>query len=186
MLSSSEDEARRVWFFVDEFASWGRIEGIEPLLTKARIKGGVGVLGLQSISQVREAYGQQTSQTILSNLGTWLTLRCGDGETAEFMSRNIGEQEIIRFTTNDSDQGGKSHSEQHSKQRAIMPAELQSLSDLIGVLNVVGNLPAAWVQVPISGLQKVAEAFMLPDYSAQPQKTHQPTPQAEHETDHFN
>lgn len=171
LLSSSDDENRRVWFFVDEFATWGKIEGIEPLLTKARKKGGVGVLGLQSISQIRDAYGQHQGQTILSVCGTWLTLRCGDAETADYMSKAIGDEQIRRVVNSGSD-NGESWGEQYTNQRAVMPAELQSLTDLVGILNIVGDLPAGWLQIPVSGLQKVAEAFMLPDFTQQ----HQPTP----------
>lgn len=164
LLSAQDDENRRVWFFIDEFATWGKVEGIEPLLTKARKKGGCAVLGLQSVSQVKEKYGNEKSKTLLSNLGNWLTLRAGDGETAEYMSQNIGDEEIRRWVSSESSnsQGNSnSSSEQIVKQRVVLASELQTLKDLEGILNIAGPLPAGWVEVPISKLTKTVNPFEL-------------------------
>lgn len=161
LLSSEDDEKRRVWFFIDEFASWGKISSVDALLTKARKKGGVGVLGVQTIAQLREAYGREGAQTLLANLGTWLTLRAGDAETADFMSKNLGDEEVRRVNQT-SGTSGKSRAEQIATQRVVMPADLQNLPDLVGVLNVAGPLPAGWVRVEISGLKRTVEGFQIP------------------------
>lgn len=159
LLSSPDDEARRVWFCIDEFATWGKISSIGDLLTKARKKGGVGVLGLQSISQIREAYGREGAQTLLSCLGNWLSLRSGDAETADYMSRAIGDEQIRRLNESLNADGQKSTSEQIAIQRVILPAELQSLPDLEGILNIAGPLPAGWVRIPVSGIQRRHPGF---------------------------
>lgn len=164
LLSTDDDEARRVWFFIDEFASWGQLGSIGDLLTKARKKGGVGVLGLQTVSQLREAYGQNGAQTLLANLGSWVTLRAGDQETAEYMSRSIGDEQIRRFTASASKAYGrktKSTSEQIATERVIMAAELQKLPDLSAILNIAGSLPAGWVQVPVSPLKRTVPGFEI-------------------------
>ena len=56
LLTLPESRERRVWFFLDEFATFGRINSIEPLLSKGRKYGGSVVIGLQSISQFFTAY----------------------------------------------------------------------------------------------------------------------------------
>lgn len=163
LLTLEPSDARRVWFLLDEFASFGRIQGIEPLLTKGRKFGGVGVLGLQSISQVQQAYGKENSQTLLSCLGTWLTLRAQDAATADYMSRYIGDEEVRRVTvsTGHSDNGSSTnYNEQIATQRAIMPAELSSLPDRCGVLNIVGAYPAGAICVPVSPLTAQQPAFV--------------------------
>lgn len=161
LLSTEDDEARRVWLMLDEAASWGRLASIEDFLTKARKKGGCGVLGLQTISQYRSAYGRDGAQTLLSNLGTWLTLRVGDPETAEFMSLNIGDEQVRRFVESSNHERQKSVSEQIAVERAIMPADLKNLPDLVGILNIAGPLPAGWVQIPISGLSRCVQGFQI-------------------------
>lgn len=161
LLSSDDDEARRVWFLIDEFASWGRLSSIDDLLTKGRKKGAAAALGLQTISQVRSAYGRDGAQTLLSSLGTWLTLRVGDSETAEFMSLNIGDEQVRRFVESSNHERQKSVSEQIAVERAIMPADLKNLPDLEAILNIAGNLPAGWVQIPISGLSRCVQGFQI-------------------------
>lgn len=163
LLTLEPSDTRRLWFLLDEFASFNRIQGIEPLLTKGRKFGGVGVLGLQSISQVREVYGDRNAQTLLSCLGTWLTLRAQDAETAEYMSKYIGDEEVRRVTvsTGHSDSGtSTNYNEQIATQRAIMPAELSSLPDRVGILNIVGAYPAGAVEVPVSSITPSAPAFV--------------------------
>lgn len=161
LLSVEDDEARRVWFMLDEFASWGRIASINDLLTKGRKKGGVGVLGVQAISQVRESYGMNGAQTLLSNLGTWATLRCGDSDTADFMSKNVGDEQVRRLVESTNHERQKSVSEQVVVERVIMPADLKNLPDLVGILNIAGELPAGWIRVPISSLKRTVPGFEL-------------------------
>lgn len=160
LLSTEDDEARRVWFFFDEFASYGRISA-NDLLTKARKKGGCGVFGVQAISQVRESYGMNGAQTLLSNLGTWLTLRCGDSDTADFMSKNVGDEQVRRLTESTNHDGQRSVSEQLAVERVIMPADLKNLPDLVGILNIAGELPAGWVRIPVSPIQRTVPGFEL-------------------------
>lgn len=161
LLSSPDNERRRIWYVIDEFATWGKISSVLDLLTKARKKGGAAALGLQTISQIREAYGQHSAQTILASLGNWLTLRAQDNETAEYMSRNIGDEQIRRRNESQNADGQKSTSEQIAIQRSVMPAELQNLPDLVGILNIAGPLPAGWVTVPVSSLQRKTEGFQI-------------------------
>jgi type IV secretory pathway TraG/TraD family ATPase VirD4 len=161
LLSAPDDESRRVWYSLDEFATWGRINSITDLLTKARKKGGCAALGLQSISQIREAYGQHGAQTLLSCLGNWLTLRSGDSETGEYMSRSIGDEQIRRINFSENHEGEESSSEQVSVERSVMPAELQNLPDLVGILNIAGPLPAGWVTIPVSNLPRKTPGFEM-------------------------
>lgn len=148
LLSLSADPDRRVWFFLDEFASLGRVQSIEPLLTKARKYGGVGVVGLQSLSQFRSTYGREQAQTLLGCLGTWLVLRSPDAETSDYLSKFLGEEELRRVSESGSDQG-VSWSERIEKSRVVMPATLQALPDRRGYLNIVGDIPTCEVTIPI-------------------------------------
>jgi hypothetical protein len=49
---------RRTWFFLDEFPSLGRVEGIQSLLTKGRSYRVCVFLGFQDISEVENEYGK--------------------------------------------------------------------------------------------------------------------------------
>lgn len=183
---------RRTWFILDELPLLGSISSIVPLLTNGSKHGAAVLAGIQTVAQLREAYGPDQSQTILATLGTWLTLRVPDSETAEYMSRSLGDTEIRRVvksggsSTKSGDLGkGKNNnwSEQYTVQRAVMPAELQNLSDLCGYLNIAGPLPACPVRLPLAERRKpVAEPFVRSERKSR-QPVRQPVPQADGQAD---
>ncbi len=165
-LDLPESETRRIWFSLDEFATFGRINSISDALTKIRKKGGCVVMGLQSISQVREAYGREGAQTLLANLGTWLVLRAGDAETADYMSRYIGDEDVRRETVSTSSRGFEAATtntgSEYRTQRAVLPSEISQLESRVGILNIVnatGVIPPCVVQIPIDKHPKVAAAY---------------------------
>lgn len=177
ILTLPENRERRVWLALDEFAGLGKIQSIEPFLTKARKCGGCALLGLQSISQLYDTYGTRKAQTLLSCLGTWLVLRQSDPETAEAMSRYLGDREVLRQNESGSKAGDGSGnwSEQVVKTRLIMPAELQRLEPRRGYLSLLGNYPVCPVEMAIPNKQpEAAPAFMLREQKTSTPTTKQP------------
>lgn len=152
VLSLKPDPTRRVWMVVDEVAALGRIQHLIDFATRTRKAGGALVAGLHSISQLRATYGRENSQTLLSCLSTWLILRTNDAETAEYMSKQLGEQEIRRVNqgSGQSSQGdSSSRAEQIVRQPAILGSELQELPDRHGYLKLPGTYPISRVEIPI-------------------------------------
>lgn len=143
ILALPANSERRVWLIIDEFASIGKVQSIEAVATKARKMGGCLLLGLQSVSQLQDRYGEKAAQTILSCLSSWLVLRCSDAETSEYVSKYIGDTEISRMTrsesTSDTGGGSDSRNEQIQTQRAVMPVELQRLANLQGFFKLAGD-----------------------------------------------
>lgn len=158
VLSLPASFDRRIFFAIDEFASLGQINSIEPLLTKGRKVGAVAMLGVQAISQPRETYGRERSQTLLSCLGTWLVLKQPDADTSDYMSKYVGDEEIRRTIQSGNQQGG-GWQEQIHRQRAIIPSELQNLNPRVGILNIAGAIPPCWTTIPITQLPDRTEAF---------------------------
>jgi hypothetical protein len=156
ILSLPPDPNRRVWLIIDEFASIGKVQSVENLATKARKAGGCLLIGLQSVSQLRDRYGENGAQTILSCLSSWLVLRSSDTETAEYMSRYIGEVELIKKTRSVSigDSGdSNTQSEQHTTQRVVLASELQALANLKGYLKLAGGYPLCSVSLDVKSVQ---------------------------------
>ena len=179
-------EQRRTWFVLDELPRLGRIGSLVTLLTNGSKHGSAVIGGIQTISQIRETYGREQAQTILSTLGTWLTLRVTDTETADYMSRALGDEEIRRVIQSGGEGGttgnrstSENWSEQYTVQRVVMPSELQNLPDLCGYLNIAGPLPACPVRLPLAERREpVAEPFVQAE-----RKPRQPAPQADVEDD---
>lgn len=169
VLSLPPSPDRRVVFGLDELPLLGKVQSIIDLATNGRKHGSVIFAGLQTISQARETYGPNTSQTLLACLGSWLVLRVSDPETAEYMSKYLGEEEKTRKVksggkSSQSMQWGGSKSDNWQQQvvqgRVMLPSELQSLPDLQGIFNLAGPTPAARVKLQVAGEHTTAEAFI--------------------------
>lgn len=168
VLSLPPSHDRRVIFALDELPLLGKIQSIVDLATNGRKHGAMIFAGLQTVSQLRELYGQETSQTLLACLGSWLVLRVSDAATAEYMSRYLGEEEKTRIVKSGGESGsftqGSSTSEnwqqQVVKDRVVLPSELQQMPDLRGIFNLAGPVPAAVVNLRIAAAHQEAEAFV--------------------------
>lgn len=169
VLSLPPSHDRRVVFGLDELPLLGKIQSIIDLATNGRKHGAMIFAGIQTVAQPREAYGPETSQTLLACLGSWLVLRVSDGETAEYMSRYLGEEEKTRIVKSGGEShqgmqvvGGKSANwqEQVVKDRVVLPSELQALPDLRGIFNLAGPTPSAVVNLRIADAHTEAEAFI--------------------------
>lgn len=170
VLSLRPDLERRVIFALDELPLLGKVGSLVDLLTNGRKHGAMVFAGLQTVAQLRESYGRETSQTLLSCLGSWLVLRVADAETAEYMSKYLGEEEKSRIV----ESGGESSSgffdksssenwqQQIIKDRIVMPSELQNLRDLTGYFNLVGPVPTARVNLELAERrEEIAPAFVV-------------------------
>jgi hypothetical protein len=188
VLSLPPDLDRRVIFGLDELPLLGKVQSIVELLTNGRKHGAVCFVGLQTIAQLRESYGRETAQTLLACLGSWLVLRVSDYETADFMSRYLGEQEIERVVESKSrssnwQQVGSTTStsmqQQIVTQRAVLASELQQLPDLVGYFNLAGPTPVAKVKLELAPDRKQAAAFVPapPRARQKPQVQAQPVQQ---------
>ena len=172
-LSLSEDSDRDLWFILDEVDSLGKITSLRAGQTKIRKYGGRFVLGLQTISQLRSTYGNDEAQTLLANASTKLVLRAGDNQTAEYFSKELGEQEIERgqVTRSDSSSSGggflkpnnsssssTSHSTIRETKATILPSEIMNLEDLAGFLRIPA-FPIGFVEIEYEKLPEVAQPY---------------------------
>ncbi len=152
-LSLKEDPDRRILFVLDEFDALGEVAGIKRLLTRGRRFGGVAIIAVQSVSQLYELYGRDVGNTLMSNLGTQVILRLPDSETAEWASRLFGDEQIVeeQYSNSSSEFGSDkstSVSYQTRQQRVVMASEIQNLPDLVGLLNIVGDIPPCPIRIP--------------------------------------
>lgn len=113
-LAAAVEEAESsvpVTLLLDEFANVGVIPHFEtiitlargrvrraprllaprPIITLARGRGVGLVLGIQSLSQLEARYGRANAQTILANCSTKIALAGLDVESAEYISRTLGQ-----------------------------------------------------------------------------------------------
>ena len=145
---SGEEGDMRLWFIIDELDALGAIDGLKDALTRLRKFGGRCLFGLQSIAQMRDAFGEAQAQSIIENAGNTAVLRCSASErggTAEFASRLIGQRQIVRQQRSTSRASGhffrKTHtlSDQLFTEDAVMASEIEQLPDLSGFLKLASQ-----------------------------------------------
>ncbi len=156
-LPASRD--RRLWFVLDELPTLQKLPSLELLLAGARKYGAAAILGVQSIAQIRDVYGREAAAALLSHPSTRLTLRVGDSETADYLSKSLGDRHTIRKVSSEGKDGSKSESEQHSIEAAVLPSEILSLPNLVGYLRVPNDPVIKKIRLKPIDRKQIAEPY---------------------------
>ena len=181
-MSLPPDRNRRIWLGLDELASAQALPSLSPALSEGRKYGLSALIGLQAIGQLRHIYGRDLGDAMFGMAKTRLILRVSDAETADLMSREIGDQRLVRAQHSNSTSSGsgpmgmggqstQSTSYQQTTERAVLASEIASLPDLNGYLRLEGQvakirltpkgLPEAsqqaYIKKPLSQAGRVAE-----------------------------
>ena len=164
VLSLRPDRDRRLWLMLDELASLGRIQSLTDALTQGRKFGLCAVAGLQTIAQLRGAYGMHGAQTLLACFSSQLILRAPDPETAGWCSQALGQRQLKRTVESSGSGAGGMHSgesEQIVIEPLVLPSEISTLPDLQGYLKLAGDWPVAKITIPIpEEIPEVCPAFV--------------------------
>ena len=162
VLSLRPSRERNIWLVADELPLLSKINSLVEAATNGRRYSLRLVCGLQAVSQLQKTYGTHDATTILSSLRSWLILNQSDAETAEAMSKGIGEQEVIRVQTSSSkNSAGSSESatRQWATQKAVLPSELLNLPKLEGFLRLAEH-GVARVKLRPMGYPEVTQPFI--------------------------
>lgn len=165
ILSMPANLQRRWHLSIDELASLEKLASLVDLLTKGRKHGVVAVAGLQSVSQLDDIYGKLMAQTLRACFRSLVVLGGSktDPETAEEMSKALGEHEVLRPEYTDSRNPGSSRNTSErmvrSTERVVTPAEIQTLPDLTGYIAFSGKRPIAKFKLEIFDFKDINEAF---------------------------
>jgi type IV secretory pathway TraG/TraD family ATPase VirD4 len=144
LLSLRDDPKRRIFFILDEFGTLQKLTTIADLLTLSRSKGGAVLIGLQDTGQLTRIYGDSGRQTLVNACGTSVHFSVADPDTAEFVSKKIGEarykemNETLSMGVSDF-KDGISLQPSEKTQRLVMPSDLQNLPDLECYVKLPGH-----------------------------------------------
>lgn len=91
-LSETLPTERKTWLFIDEFANLPRNPNIKKWLELARENGARSVICTQSISQLKELYGKDETDSIINLLSNIILFRMGSaGDDAKYCASIFGE-----------------------------------------------------------------------------------------------
>lgn len=96
--SLSVDSSRRIFVFLDEFASLHKMKNLLSLLTECRKFGAATFLGSQDIGSIDEIYSRGLREKIINALGNMLIFQLKSVETARYFSEYIGKQQRREVT----------------------------------------------------------------------------------------
>lgn len=113
----------RVMFYLDEFGTIPKIEGVEMMFSASRSRK-ISIVGIiQSFAQLEQNYGKQGHEIITDN--TQLTIFGGfapNSQSAEVLSRALGEQTVLT--------GSVSHGRDKSQSLQMIGRPLMTVDEL--------------------------------------------------------
>lgn len=165
LLTLEENRERRIWFVTDEIHTIGQSNSYMQLAARGRKRGICIVAGLQSIRQMDDVFGKNGSEKISGMFSTRVYFRNSDLETARWISKSLGEQEVFEYTEGESYgshemRDGVNLSKQKRITDLIMKEEVMQLQDLSAYLKIVGDYPLTKVQINIRATQGGVESFV--------------------------
>ena len=84
------DPERQATFVLDEFARIPRVDRMKALVATGRARSVQSVVGVQSVAQLAENYGEDTADALLSGLTQEVFLRAGDVRTLNYYTSRLG------------------------------------------------------------------------------------------------
>ncbi len=143
--------ARTTWIIIDELNSLGEIPALLVGATRLRKAGVAIVVAVQDFAQLRETYSENRAETLMNNFSNKLVLRTTEGNAAEYLSKQLGDREMMEDNTSYSTGNSSSYSYSQSivMERLVLPSEIQKLPDLEGYLNFAGDWPVMRVTIPL-------------------------------------
>ncbi|MGO4395890.1 type IV secretion system DNA-binding domain-containing protein [Variovorax sp. M-6] len=151
-LSHEPMTGTRLWLFLDELNSLGKLESFVPAATKGR-KHGLRIVGsIQDWSQLDETYGKDAAKILLACFRNYLIFGASNAFNADKASEILGKQHVERLqVTTNAGSGGGGRSRQlvaSLPEPVVMDSEISNLKDLQGYVMFAEDFPVTKIEVP--------------------------------------
>lgn len=162
LLSLPADLNRRVWLILDEAPSLHKLPYLPETFSEARKFGGCIVIGMQAIAQLKKVYGPNAAEEISGLCNTRFFFRTPSHETAEWVSRELGQAEIddVRESYSygsNTMRDGISVGAQRAIRPVISTSEILQQPDLHAYLRLPGEWPITQIQLQyVEALKRTA------------------------------
>lgn len=166
-LSKQSDLSRRVFFFLDEFATLNKCMSVLEILNQGRSKGMATFIGIQDLAQLDQIWGDKERRAILTGCGTKLIFGVGDSDTAEYFAKLFGKKEETNseknytVKANDSGSGdGIGIMNREKEKDLVLASQITGLPERKAFLMMRG-FPLTVVEFPIVVIPNKPEVPML-------------------------
>ncbi|SEA87965.1 type IV secretion system DNA-binding domain-containing protein [Rubrimonas cliftonensis] len=152
ILSLPPNPQRRIWLMLDELQALQELPSLQPLLTEGRKYGACVVAGVQNMGQLRQNYGPDRAEVLMSLFNTKTFFRLPEPRTAKWCEDAIGSAvverigESIRYGTSETMDGAQL-SPHRSTEPIVMAGDIARQPDLHCYLTLPGNWPVGRIQL---------------------------------------
>ena len=168
MMEPCENEAKPVWFVLDELASLNKLPQLHTAVTENRKYGIPIVLGFQGRSQLEKRYGQD-AEAMLSQPATKIFFKTSEPRAAKWVSETLGEIEVERLKESRTPKligSKKTYAMEIATKPLVMASEIAGLEPLYGYIKQ-GNqvVPASFALTPLRKLKPefIARKMTVPE-----------------------
>ncbi|WP_153952180.1 type IV secretory system conjugative DNA transfer family protein [Halosegnis longus] len=148
-----DDPNRGGYFVLDEFARVPQLEMLDTLVATGRAQQTQAILGVQSLSQLAQQYGDATVDSILSGLTQEVHLRSGDQRTVEYVRDRLGTSDQVTYSfADEASVNGKPVTKTVSS--TPMTGQLQRLGDGEAIIYATRG----WVHAKLPMWNELSEA----------------------------
>ncbi len=150
----------------DEMSSFNKVPGATDILDKGRSKNATSIVGIQDQSKMNDIYGENLVKNIMNSCNNAVYLRVNNAAEAEWVSQQVGEQEVERISTSDSSTDDKytySKSSQVASKRLFLPSEILTLSDLEAIVKLVTVPYFFHINIIPQAYKTIADGFIKSD-----------------------
>ncbi len=165
LLSLEQADGRRIWIVLDELPTLHQVPSLQPGLAESRQFGGCFLLGVQTVSALRDLYGRNGAETISGLCGTRVVLAAPDRDTAQWSADCLGRSEVedvaegFSYGAN-TIRDGVSLTPRRELRPLALASEIMRLENLHGYLRFPGPLPVARIALRYVQRPRVAERFV--------------------------
>ena len=148
ILSCEPMVGTRLWLFLDELESLGRLESFVPAATKGR-KHGLRIVGsIQDWAQLDEVYGHDAAKTLLACFRNYLIFGAANALNAHKASEILGRQQVEREHITRNKVGRSRVVRADAPEFVVMDSEISNLKDLHGYVHFAEDFPIAKITLP--------------------------------------
>lgn len=128
-LSETGKCEREVIFNLDEFGNMPAIEGFANIVTVCLGRGIRFNIVIQALSQLKKLYGED-DKTIIGNCGNLIYILTNDNDTAEEVSKALGEETIVTESrSGETLDVTKNRTESLDSKRLLLPSDLKAFRE---------------------------------------------------------
>lgn len=132
LMGMGQDLKRRVFVVLDEFQNIAAIPSLITLLALGRSAGASVIAGTTDFGLIDQKYGPNAKTTLVNSMNTLFLFKIIEPNTAEYISRALGESEVEDYSTSSSLSADESWDRVNIQsnrrmERLVLPAQLSEL-----------------------------------------------------------